>query len=276
MKTIQFTKLPEPLNLLQTPVKDLEFSQMIEIQVNQKVTYEGGVFIFASMPKEVLNFCRMTILTAPTSINSRLAAKNKKVAGQKPQRSNDVTFGYKPSRPVFGHTAGAVRYTVEHPQEFKVLTILGEILEALCETYVGELFLEHSLRAKKNIKAEYLIGKTSFTQGVVNRSNPLHYHFDRGNYKDSYSAMVWVVEGDVEGGELVLPSLNAFVRPCDGGVIIFKGQNIIHGVAPVFRKKPNSERMSVVFYTNEALEKAEDSQEELKKSKLREYRKHFK
>lgn len=268
-------KLNEPEHLLQTPVIPPDYKKLREIQANEVLDYGDGLFIFATLPEDLLAKCRPTILNAPTMAHSRLASKN--VMGDLgAQRSYDVTFGYKPSRPVFGHTAGPVRYTVDHPKGFKVLSELGESLEKIGSELIGKEFEDQAIKAKKEILKDYLIGETSFTQGVINRSNALNWHYDRGNYANSYSIMLWVIEGSVSGGQLIVPSLNAYVTPMDGGIIMFKGQNLIHGVAPVFKNRPFSERMSVVFYTNENLKKAETIQVELEKSKLREFRKHFK
>lgn len=52
---------------------------------------------------------------------------------------------------------------------------------------------------KKPIKEEWRIKDTFFTSGIINKNNPLKYHFDAGNLKDVCSCMLAFKKG-IGGG----------------------------------------------------------------------------
>jgi hypothetical protein len=272
MNPIVLEKKAEPDLLLQTQVKKPDLSSMIQILPNSVIEYGEGKVVYASLDPSTMDEFRKVIVQAPTGSHSRLAAR--KI--NKDTRSFDLTFGFKPSRPVFGHSAGPTDYTYKHPKGFRKLVKLAELLEEIAIIHLGKEFVEQNFRATNKILPEYRIGKTGFTQGVINRSNQLVWHFDKGNYPDSYSIMLWALHGKISGGELLIPSLNAYAIPTDGGIFIFKGQNLIHGVAPIKKNSIGAERMSVVLYTIAAMEKLQSQKIEFEKSKTREFRKHFK
>ncbi len=272
MNFVSLVKKAEPDVLLQTQVKKPDLSKMTEILPGTVVDYGEGKVIYGTVDAAIMERVRSVIVKAPTGAHSRLAAR--KI--NKDARTFDLTFGFKPSRPVFGHSAGPTDYTYKHPKGYARLAEVAEQLEQIGIHHLGKEFEDQVNRSKTNILPEYRIGNTSFTQGVINRSNQLVWHYDKGNYPDSYSIMLWVLDGQLSGGELLVPSLNAFARPTDSGFFIFKGQNLIHGVAPIMKRSIGAERMSVVLYTIAAMEKLDTQIVEFEKSKKREFRKHFK
>lgn len=262
-------KNPEPEELLNTLVTEVpEDSQ--EILPNTCVSYSGGTLIYTLLPDGAVRSSeREAIFLAPTKLNQRLSGYADRL------KSSDCQFGFKPSRPVFGHAAGACRLNIDHPGLYRILVSLGETIDNQFKTLAPDCWAQQDHTIRSSVRAEYLIGKTHFTQGVINRNNKLAYHFDRGNFKDTMSAMVYFLKGEVTGGELIIPSLGSFLRPVDGGLVLFLGQNLIHGVAKIKRRTVQAQRMSLVYYAIERMGKAESQEEELKKARAIQTKKIF-
>lgn len=102
--------------------------------------------------------------------------------------------------------------------------------------------------ARTNVLAEWRIEDTPFTSGIVNKNNPLLYHFDGGNDRDVWSCM-FVFRHNVAGGYLAVPEFDlAFALP-NNSLFMFDGQRILHGVTPLVHRSRKSYRYSVVFYS---------------------------
>jgi hypothetical protein len=95
---------------------------------------------------------------------------------------------------------------------------------------------------------DWKIGDTPFTSGIINKNNQLPYHFDAGNVKNVWSNMV-VFKKDVTGGCLACPELGITFELKDNSVLMFDGQNILHGVTPFNKTSPNGYRYSIVYYS---------------------------
>lgn len=101
--------------------------------------------------------------------------------------------------------------------------------------------------ARAAIRGDWLMGSTPWTSGVLNETSPLPYHIDRNNLP-VWSAMI-VCRRNVTGGHLHLPEYNLTVECRDGDIVWFPGWDLVHGVTPMRRTRPDGYRFTAVFYT---------------------------
>ena len=95
---------------------------------------------------------------------------------------------------------------------------------------------------------EWRMPDSLFTSGIVNKNNPLSYHFDAGNFKDVLSCML-VLREEMEGGWLCVPEINARFLLKHNSLFMFDGQKILHGVSPMNPISDDGYRFSVVYYS---------------------------
>ena len=108
-------------------------------------------------------------------------------------------------------------------------------------------FNRHQELSKKTNKG-YVIPGTLFTSGIINKNNPLKYHYDSGNYEKVSSAMI-AFRYNIDGGNLALPEYDVKLAIQDRSVTLFDGQSLLHGVTPIIRKSPDAMRFTTVFYS---------------------------
>lgn len=178
----------------------------------------------------------------------------KKIRYSKGKRSRGLVstsriLGYRPRNEMRQDFCSSTSLASESPKEHDVIAGLALKLEEFYKRYNPKGYEEHRLLAEDKIKDSWRIGaKSLFTSGIINKNNPLKYHFDTGNFTKVYSMMI-VFKGGVEGGYLALPEYDcAFYLP-NNSLFMFDGQGILHGVTPI--KYTNSEgyRFSIVYYT---------------------------
>ncbi len=159
-------------------------------------------------------------------------------------------FGYSPRVAMRKDFCSSTSLAQEQPTEHDVVCSFGMDIEQYYKTYYPEGFEKHAQITDEKILPEYRIKRESiFTSGIINKNNPLKYHFDTGNFKDVYSAMV-VFKGDgVEGGYLSLPEYGIGFELANNSLFMFDGQSILHGVTPIKKNKATSYRYSIVYYS---------------------------
>lgn len=143
-----------------------------------------------------------------------------------------------------------------------MVTEFGTKLAGIYYTNAPEVFSKHNKTTLDNVEGEWVIPKTPFTSGIINKNNPLKYHFDTGNFRDVYSAMV-VFKKDIDGGYLSLPEYNVGMKLQSNSVFLFDGQSVLHGVTPIKRKDPVAYRYSIVYYSLRQMWNCDPLNEEL-------------
>lgn len=157
-------------------------------------------------------------------------------------------FGYSPRNTIRKDYCSSTSLAYQNPEQNKAICDFGEYLSILYQQYFPKVYNEHQTKTNSKILKEWRIGDTPFTSGIVNKNNPLKYHFDAGNIKNVLSNMV-VFKSGVNGGFLSCPEYNVGFEVADNTVILFDGQKILHGVTPIQKLTSNSYRYSVVYYT---------------------------
>jgi hypothetical protein len=157
-------------------------------------------------------------------------------------------FGYSPRNTIRKDYCSSTSLAYQYPEHNKIICEFGEYLANLYKKYFPEVYNIHNDIVKTKILESWRIGQSPFTSGIVNKNNPLKYHFDAGNIKNVLSNMV-VFKNDVEGGFLSCPEYNIGFEVADNTVILFDGQKILHGVTPIKKTSDQAYRYSIVYYT---------------------------
>jgi hypothetical protein len=171
----------------------------------------------------------------------------------------NASFGYIPSRPLFGHMAGPCAFNVDNKDFYlHKLTPAASVMERVYRKFFPAAYEDHAKRSGEILDI-YRIGRRSvFTQGVINRSVGFKYHYDKGNFDGVKSAMI--VVGEFTGGYLHLPEYDVYVRIQPNTYFIFDGQILVHGVTKI-----HGRRYSIVYFTVERQTTCGTREEEIKK-----------
>jgi hypothetical protein len=179
-------------------------------------------------------------------------------------------FGFNPRHAIRRDYCSATGLSIEKPLHHAEISNFGEVISRLYKQHFPEVFKNHSDIVNEKISGDWKIKDTPFTSGIVNKNNPLKYHFDSGNIKGVLSNMV-VFKKNSGGGFLSCPQYDIGFECADNTIILFDGQDILHGVTPIQNKASSSYRYSVVYYTLEQMWKCEPLSDEIKRAR----KKHF-
>lgn len=124
-----------------------------------------------------------------------------------------------------------------------------------------EVFEEHK-KLFNDVEEEWRIKDSLFTSGIINKNNPLSYHFDSGNFNNVLSCMI-VLRNNIEGGWLCVPEINTRFMLKNNSLFMFDGQKILHGVSPMEGSDEDSYRFSIVYYSLRGMWKCLTLTEEL-------------
>lgn len=157
-------------------------------------------------------------------------------------------FGYSPRNTLRKDFCSTTSLSGDHPEEHDLICELGEKIAAHYLATAPDVYLSHKQVAGEKLRTEWMIPGTPFTSGIINKNNPLKYHFDTGNFKQVFSCMVAFKKG-CEGGHLSLPEYDLGLEIGDATVLLFDGQEILHGVTPFKLLEEDGYRYTVVFYS---------------------------
>ena len=102
----------------------------------------------------------------------------------------------------------------------------------------------------------FVIDSTAFTTLTVNSRFQTAAHLDAGDYGPGFSNLtVLSNDGNYTGGYLVLPEYRVAVNIRPGDLLFVANHTAIHGNTPFVFGSPESDRVSVVAYAREDLEK---------------------
>jgi hypothetical protein len=150
---------------------------------------------------------------------------------------------------------------VKDPSRHAVLAEFGRLLDAIYTQFAPETAERHS-ELLRQVRADWIMPGTRFTSGIINNSNALPYHYDRGNFEGVFSCMA-VFRNLCEGGNLVMPELGAKFLIEDNSFVLFDGQDLVHGVTPIVRLNKKAYRYSLVYYSRKGMCKCGSPEEEI-------------
>ena len=162
--------------------------------------------------------------------------------------TNSRIFGYAPRSTLRKDFCSTTSLASQYPSEHAAICGGARIADKYYQQWAPGLHQEHSATTKEKVLPEWHIEESVFTSGIVNKNNPLRYHFDTGNFKNVWSAMM-VFKKDVEGGGLNVPEYDLHFTLDDHTLLMFDGQGLLHGVTPFTLLKPSGYRYSIVYYS---------------------------
>lgn len=157
-------------------------------------------------------------------------------------------FGFSPRNTLRKDFCATTSLASEQPEEHQMICELGQKIAGIYLQSAPEVYGSHKQLVEEKMKTEWMIPGTPFTSGIINKNNPLKYHFDTGNFKKVFSCMV-AFKQDCEGGHLSLPEYNVGLEIADNSILLFDGQEILHGVTPFSFSAENGYRYTIVYYS---------------------------
>lgn len=177
-------------------------------------------------------------------------------------KTTSRVFGYQPRIAVRRDFCTATSLANENPRANKLISKFGKEIAPIYQNGFPQIFEQHRDWTKEKVLEEWKIEETPFTSGIINKNNPLKYHFDAGNIKEVCSCMIGL-KRNIGGGYLSIPELRIGLEICDQSLTIFDGQKLLHGVTPINQLSGNSYRYTIVYYTLHQMWKCETVTKEL-------------
>lgn len=162
--------------------------------------------------------------------------------------TNSRIFGYAPRSTLRKDFCSATSLAQEYPREHHAICEAAKVADRYYGLWNPSLHEQHLQTTKDKVLREWQIEDSVFTSGIVNKNNPLRYHFDTGNFKNVWSAML-VFKKDIQGGGLSVPEYDLHFTLADHSVLMFDGQGLLHGVTPFTQQRPGGYRYSIVYYS---------------------------
>ena len=162
--------------------------------------------------------------------------------------STSRVFGFEPRRTLRKDFCGTTSLSVEHPDAHKALVDAAGVCESAYQLTNPSLYSQHVEVTRNRVLAQWHLRNGVFTSGIVNKNNPLPYHYDTGNFASVWSAMLVFKGPGLTGGHLAVPEYDRCFTLPDHTLFCFDGQGLLHGVTPIVCP-PDSYRYSVVFYS---------------------------
>lgn len=175
--------------------------------------------------------------------------------------SRSRIFGYRPRLEMRADFCSSTSLASEFPKEHAIVCDFARVIEEIYSSRHPDGYKKHK-EDVAGVKPEWKIGKGIFTSGIINKNNPLKYHFDTGNFTKVYSCMP-VFKSGIKGGHLALPEYGIGIELKDRSIFMFDGQGIMHGVTPIKYESPLSYRYSVVYYSLKRIWQCLEIDEEL-------------
>ena len=163
-------------------------------------------------------------------------------------KTTSKIFGYEPRKTIRKDWCSATALSWESPVLHKAVLDAGKtVAEAYAEVN-PTLHTKHTGMTEANVVPDYRVEGAPFTSGIINKNNPLKYHFDAGNYRDVWSGMI-TFRNQVAGGYLSCPELGLGFALRDKSILMFDGQSLLHGVTPFTKLGAGATRHTVVYYS---------------------------
>jgi len=196
-----------------------------------------------------------------------------KVKYQETYRTNGLKttsriFGYNPRNAIRKDFCSITSFATEQPNHHANIMSGGVIAAKHYALHNPELYSEHLKTTQERVVEDYRLADVPFTSGIINDNNPLCYHFDTGNFKDVWSAMI-VLKREISGGYLAMPEYGVMCEVKDKSIFYFDGQSILHGVTPITKLRADSRRFSIVYYSLRAMWNCAPLREEIARARMR-------
>lgn len=177
-------------------------------------------------------------------------------------------FGYNPRNAIRKDFCSITSFATEQPDQHQRILAGGALAAKHYALHNPELYETHLTTTKAKVVDEFRLPEVPFTSGIINDNNPLCYHFDAGNFKEVWSAMI-VLKDRIAGGFLSMPQYGVACEVANNSIFYFDGQNILHGVTPIKKLAPDSRRFSIVYYSLRAMWDCQPLRDEIARARMR-------
>lgn len=157
-------------------------------------------------------------------------------------------FGFSPRIAIRNDYCTATSLAKEAPRDHAIITDYAAKVAEYYQSLNPDLYDKHQTDTNNKVVGDYRVKDSPFTSGIINKNNPLKYHFDTGNFKDVWSCML-VFKRDIEGGYLSVPQYGLGFELKHNSLFMFDGQSLLHGVTPIHKNSTRSFRYSIVYYS---------------------------
>lgn len=179
--------------------------------------------------------------------------------------SSSTIFGFMPRRIAFHDYCRAADLSRRSPEEHQAICGYAKNIASAYKSLNPALYEKH-LETVSKVRPGWMLDGTPFTSGIANKDNQLKYHFDAGNFPGTWSCMI-AFKHNVEGGYLSLPEYGIGIEIADKTLLMFDGQETLHGVTPIHRLSSDSYRFTVVYYSLQQMWRCEEPKAELERIK---------
>jgi hypothetical protein len=194
--------------------------------------------------------------------------KYSKVTRLSGPKAETQIFGTRPAHSMKNNmqSCSSTKMAYEQPDLHAIVASGSEVIAQIYERYNPKLYYDHINQTQSHVKQEYHMEQTAFTSGIINKNNPLGYHYDKGNFSGVWSGMI-VYKRFIEGGHLSCPEYNIGFQLKNRSLLLFDGQGIIHGVTPITKLHPTlARRYSIVYYSLHKMWNCLPIQDEIKRA----------
>lgn len=251
------------ISLVPRTVNTRDLVKRTALEEDTEILYkEPGIYCVNGVPKIIYgSFLDKETLPLKWAVKTIKYHTGKRTLGL---TSTSRIFGFRPRITIRQDFCSSSSMSMEHPKQHEIIAKFGEEFSLLYAQHAPKAFLGHREQVVNSVRKDWIMPNTIFTSGIVNKNNPLKYHFDAGNFKDCMSCMV-VFRKDIDGGRLSIPEFNCKFELEDNSFFLFDGQSILHGVTPIKRLRESSYRYSVVYYSLQQIKHCLPADEECKR-----------
>lgn len=270
MKKIEVIKNKINLNnYIKKVANEKDCSNIIDFDC---LIYVDGIpkIAYLTIPNELTKYVRKSCLNVKLNHVERLSD------GLITNGKNRV-FGYRPARQMsqFASTCSTTGMAKDYPLEHSALCSFSKIAKEYYEKIFPSQYNHNNNVVKEKILKEWTLEDTVFTSGIINKDSVLQYHFDIGHVSKALSVML-TLKKDLIGGDLSIPEIDTLIKLKDNTLLIFDGQELLHGVTPIVKKNKNSYRFTVVYYSLIQMWKCLTINEEVIKARNKRFQKEHK
>lgn len=237
MKNINASR--RALDLEQYKMRSAQEADYSSLITESTLIYEGDKLMIAYVELDM--DCR-DVVEALQSIKYQ---KNNRTGGLV---TTSRIFGFNPRNPLRKDFCSATLLAREQPEKHAVIAAYAAKVGEYYERLNPDLYSQHQQTTQEHVIGDYRIKESPFTSGIINKNNPLKYHFDTGNFADVWSGML-VFKRDIEGGYLSVPQYDVGFELKHNSLLMFDGQGLLHGVTPIKRMSKAAFRYSIVYYS---------------------------
>jgi hypothetical protein len=176
-------------------------------------------------------------------------------------------FGYNPRNVLRKDYCSVSALARENPAIHERILAGGALSAKYYALHNQELYAEHLATTREKIVEQWQLPAVPFTSGIINDNNPLCYHFDSGNFKNVWSAMI-VLKHKIAEGYLSMPEYDVMCEVANHSIFYFDGQGILHGVTPIKKLAPDARRFSLVYYSLQAMWNCQPLREEIARIRM--------